>query len=52
MTGFAAVPLFEGLLGVPAAEDVLRFLPPLTVERGHVDEAMTMLEAAIVKLET
>jgi acetylornithine/N-succinyldiaminopimelate aminotransferase len=33
-----------GLLTVPAAENVIRLLPPLIVEEGHVDEAMAALD--------
>ena len=34
----------EGLLTVPAAENVIRLLPPLIVEESHVDEAMAVLD--------
>ena len=34
----------EGLLTVPAAENVIRLLPPLIVEESHVDEAMAALD--------
>jgi acetylornithine/N-succinyldiaminopimelate aminotransferase len=34
----------RGLLSVPAGENVVRFLPPLVIERAHVDEAIGMLE--------
>ena len=33
-----------GLLSVGAADNVIRLLPPLTIERSHVDEAMAILE--------
>ena len=33
-----------GLLTVPAADNVLRLLPPLTIEERHIDEACTILE--------
>ncbi|MGE0744885.1 MAG: aspartate aminotransferase family protein [Rhodospirillales bacterium] len=36
----------HGLLSVPAGDNVVRFLPPLNIERAHVDEAMGMLDAA------
>lgn len=43
--------LVNGLLGrhmlvVPAADNVARLLPPLTIDESHVEEAMTHLEAA------
>jgi len=34
----------EGLLTVPAAENVVRLLPPLTIDEGEVDEALAILE--------
>ncbi|MCH7555218.1 MAG: aminotransferase class III-fold pyridoxal phosphate-dependent enzyme, partial [Proteobacteria bacterium] len=34
----------NGLLTVPAAENVIRLLPPLIVEESHVDEAMAVLD--------
>ena len=34
----------KGLLTVPAAENVIRLLPPLIVEESHVDEAMAALD--------
>lgn len=37
----------EGLLTVPAAGGVVRMLPPLIVDGGHVDEAMGMAERAL-----
>lgn len=33
-----------GLLTVPAAENVVRLLPPLMIEEGHLDEALVILE--------
>ena len=36
-----------GLLLVPAGDDVLRFVPPLIVEREHIDEAMGILRHAL-----
>ena len=33
-----------GLLTVIAADDFLRFLPPLTIEESHVDEAIAVLD--------
>lgn len=40
----------EGLLAVPAADNVVRLLPPLTIEATHVAEAVTMLERACADL--
>jgi acetylornithine/N-succinyldiaminopimelate aminotransferase len=37
----------EGLLTVPAAENVVRLLPPLTISESEVDEAMAILERVI-----
>ena len=36
----------RGLLTAPAAENVIRLLPPLIVEESHIDDAMAMLDAA------
>ncbi len=36
--------LKEGLLTVPAADNVVRLLPPLTIDSAHVAEAVTILE--------
>ena len=33
-----------GLLTVIAADDFLRFLPPLVIEESHVDEAIAVLD--------
>ncbi len=35
----------EGLLICPAADNVLRFIPPLIVEKSHIDEAISKLNA-------
>lgn len=37
----------NGLLLVPAGEDVVRLLPPLTVSYDEIDEAIEILQAAI-----
>jgi acetylornithine/N-succinyldiaminopimelate aminotransferase len=37
----------EGLLTATAGEDVLRLVPPLIIERAHVDEAMQKLGKAL-----
>ena len=34
----------EGLLTVGASDNVIRILPPLTIEEAHVDEAVAILE--------
>ena len=34
----------QGLLTVPAAENVVRLLPPLIIKEAHIDEAMEILE--------
>ena len=34
----------EGLMSVGAGENVLRLLPPLIIERSHIDEAIDILE--------
>ena len=36
----------HGLLAVVAAENVVRFLPPLIIEAAHIDEAAAALDAA------
>ncbi|TVQ32441.1 MAG: aspartate aminotransferase family protein [Geminicoccaceae bacterium] len=42
--------LFEaGLLLVPAAENVLRLLPPLVISDAEIDEALTILDATARK---
>lgn len=40
----------EGLLIVPAGPKVLRFVPPLIVSAGEVEEALVALERAIAKI--
>ena len=37
----------HGVLALPAGRTVLRLLPPLTIEREHVDELLDALEAVI-----
>ena len=39
----------EGLLVIGAGENVIRFLPPLIIEKQHVDEAVVILEKVIEK---
>jgi 4-aminobutyrate aminotransferase len=37
----------QGLLLLACGQSTVRFIPPLMINRGHVDEAMKMLEAAL-----
>ncbi len=37
----------QGLLLLACGQSTVRFIPPLMINRGHVDEAMRMLEAAL-----
>ena len=41
----------RGLLTVGAADNVIRLLPPLIINEGHIDEALTILEDALTALE-
>ncbi len=41
----------RGLLTVGAADNVIRLLPPLIINDGHIDEALGMLEDALAALE-
>ena len=41
----------EGLLTVPAADNVVRILPPLNVTEAEIDEAVARLDAAAARLE-
>jgi acetylornithine/N-succinyldiaminopimelate aminotransferase len=38
-----------GLLTVPAAENVVRILPPLIIEQSHIDEAAAIIEQIAAK---
>jgi len=40
----------KGLLTVGAGENVLRVLPPLTIEESHVSEAVGLIDAACAGL--
>ena len=40
----------QGLVTAPAAEDVVRLLPPLTVAEAEIDEGCAMVEAACAEL--
>ena len=41
----------EGMLTVPAGDNVVRLLPPLIVEEKHIDEAMAYLDRACFALK-
>jgi acetylornithine/N-succinyldiaminopimelate aminotransferase len=47
---FATAARDEKLLTVLAGDNVVRLLPPLTINQTHIDEAATKLEAACVRL--
>ena len=49
-TEIAAAARAEGLLLVPAGENVVRLLPPLIVGPAEIDEAVRRLEAALETL--
>ena len=36
--------LNNGLLTVPAADNVIRLIPPLIINKGHIEEAANILE--------
>jgi predicted acetylornithine/succinylornithine family transaminase len=40
----------RGLLGIPAGEHVVRFLPPLNITRAEADEAVNKLDATLQEL--
>ena len=40
----------DGLLTVPTADDVVRFLPPLVADEDHVDEAVRILDGVCRRL--
>lgn len=42
----------EGLLTVPAGDNVVRLIPPLIVENNDVDKAVAMIDAACASLES
>ena len=48
-TGIAAL-RDKGLLTVPAAENVIRLLPPLIVEESHIGDAMVMLDDVLSEM--
>jgi len=41
-----------GLLTVPAAENVVRILPPLIIEQAHIDEAAAIVEQVAAAWKT
>ncbi len=41
----------HGLLSVPAGDNVVRFVPPLTITTTEVDEALKILETALSELK-
>lgn len=47
----AAAALEEGLIVITAGADVLRFVPPLIIEKQHVDEMAEKLEKALLKVK-
>tara|TARA_R110000868_G_scaffold46376_3_gene153215 strand:- start:1965 stop:3122 length:1158 start_codon:yes stop_codon:yes gene_type:complete len=47
----AAKAFDHGLLTVLAGDNVMRFLPPLNIEKSHVEEAVTILEKCCGELE-
>lgn len=40
-----------GLLSVGAADNIVRLLPPLIIDEGHIDEAIGILESVCRKIE-
>ena len=48
---FAAAARAEGVLVIPAAENVARLLPPLIIGEAEISEAITRFEAACLRLE-
>ena len=48
---FAALARAQHLLSIPAGDNVLRLLPPLTVSDAELDEAVRRLDAACVAAE-
>ena len=45
----AAAALEQGLIVITAGADVLRFVPPLVIEKQHVDEMIEKLEKALLR---
>ena len=47
----AAAALEQGLIVITAGADVLRFFPPLVIEKQHVDEMIEKLEKALLSVQ-
>lgn len=47
----AAAALEQGLIVITAGADVLRFVPPLVIEKQHVDEMIEKLEKALLSAQ-
>ena len=47
----AAAALEPGLIVITAGADVLRFVPPLVIEKQHVDEMIEKLEKALLSVQ-
>ena len=47
----AAAALGQGLIVITAGADVLRFVPPLVIEKQHVDEMVEKLEKALLSVQ-
>ena len=47
----AAAVLEQGLIVITAGADVLRFVPPLVIEKQHVDEMIEKLEKALLSVQ-
>ena len=47
----AAAALVQGLIVITAGADVLRFVPPLVIEKQHVDEMIEKLEKALLSVQ-
>jgi len=47
----AAAALERGLIVITAGADVLRFVPPLVIEKQHVDEMIEKLEKALLSVQ-
>lgn len=47
----AAAALEKGLIVITAGADVLRFVPPLVIEKQHVDEMIEKLEKALLSVQ-
>ena len=47
----AAAALEQGLIVITAGADVLRFVPPLVIEKQHVDDMIEKLEKALLSVQ-